>query len=180
MSRRDPLTGRHRKPRDTRRTILDYLAGVRVAAEVAGFAALIFLAATGVKAQAAETSPGAPAAMFGPAVAAVQHVTACGRERHAGTYELTGCPRLGHGAETVTVRLRGSVHHVYVYVEPASGDYQTFALARYDTQTHRWVAVLTFSTDDEAGTWYVVSAIGETRHGFEQRTEPNPAFTVQP
>jgi hypothetical protein len=178
MSRRDPLTGRHRKPRDTRRTILDYLAGVRVAAEVAGFAALVFLAAMSGRAHAAETSPAAPAGMFGPAVTAVQHLAA--RTRTAGPYQLTGRPRLGHGSETVTVHLAGSVHHVYVYAEPASGDYSARFPARYDTRTHRWVAVLTFSSQDETGAWYVTSTIGETRHGLEQRTTPTPAFTVQP
>lgn len=96
----------------------------------------------------------------------------------APAYVLSGHPGLGHGAETVSVQLGGSVHHVHVYAEPASGDYQAFVLAHWDTHTHRWVGVFTFTSADESGTWYVVSTIGETAHGLEQRTGPMPAFTV--
>jgi hypothetical protein len=126
------------------------------------------------------------AALAAVAATAALAVTGCATPAHAATvahrppaYELSGHPALGHGAETVSVQLNGSVHHVRMYIEPSSGDYQTFALARYDRRTHRWIARFTFTSQDEPGTWYVVSTIGVTKHGLEQRTEPNPAFTVK-
>ena len=93
-------------------------------------------------------------------------------------YELSGHPVLGHGSEVVSVVLAGDVHDVTIQAEPESGDYVVSARARYDARSGRWVAVFRFGARDQTGTWYVAAAEGSTPHGSEERTEPDPAFTV--
>jgi hypothetical protein len=93
-------------------------------------------------------------------------------------YQLSGHPVLGHGSEVVSVVLAGDVHDVTVQAEPESGDYVVSARARYDAHSGRWVAVFRFGAGDETGTWYVAAAEGRTPHGSEERTGPDPAFTV--
>lgn len=94
-------------------------------------------------------------------------------------YQLSGHPELGSGAETVTVRMSPGLKDVTVYAVSADGQDETFANARWTGHRGVWAAELTFTRSDEDGTWYVGSTVGDTGgHGFEQRTEPTPAFTV--
>lgn len=99
---------------------------------------------------------------------------------HSPAYVLSGHPSLGHGSETVAVRMAPGLRDVTVYAEPASGDYEAFAPTRWNARTHRYTARFTFTRQDETGTWYVTSTTGWTRTGhLVQITSPDPSFTVR-